>query len=514
MAGLVLLFTNEATTPRVFSMGTVHRSPVVGGFSLHTTQEDPLSIEVLDVDTPFTVITDLPRSKARSFRDAPSSVGSGTLQVMADDPDVASLDGDRILRWKIDGRPATQTLVEKLDRRTVAVGEEAEQYVTVSGRSLVAILEEAVVYPSRGPATKPIEDVRIFNFANEDFNDRSWRSAGLIRYQRQTSTYWTGLPARWPAPSAGWIWAPGANDNHAKVGTCYFRHRFNIPEGVTELALFFSTDNEGEIWFDGQQVMESESFHDHRSINIPVTAGSHLLAVKAANRPGGGYRTLPGDSSYTVVSGDTLWDIAARFYGDPTQWPTIYNANQAQIQADATTAGLWNPRDPGHWIFPGQVFIIPGTGSGATIGTNPAAILVAVYEQTAEGLGRLLAVSNSSWRCLPYPDVEPGMTPGEVMGILLSEAKHRGCFPNLTWDFSTNWDTLGRGWPRVGDITVRVGDDMLTVINQLAETYVDYYMAPSGIHLSMLDIDKPRNTTPATYTPAVDITELTHERDV
>ena len=64
--------------------------------------------------------------------------------------------------------------------------------------------------------------------------------------------------------------------------------------------------------------------------------------------------------SHTVVSGDTLWDLAETYYGSGIQWWRIYNANQAQIQADAIASGLWNPRDPGHWIFPGQVFTIPG----------------------------------------------------------------------------------------------------------------------------------------------------------
>jgi LysM repeat protein len=37
--------------------------------------------------------------------------------------------------------------------------------------------------------------------------------------------------------------------------------------------------------------------------------------------------------SYTVVRGDTLWDIASYrvIYGDPYQWPLIYKANTNQI---------------------------------------------------------------------------------------------------------------------------------------------------------------------------------------
>ena len=55
-----------------------------------------------------------------------------------------------------------------------------------------------------------------------------------------------------------------------------------------------------------------------------------------------------GAGEYTVVSGDNLWNIAAKdeTYGNPYQWPLIYKANSDQIK-DADL------------IYAGQVFSIP-----------------------------------------------------------------------------------------------------------------------------------------------------------
>lgn len=55
----------------------------------------------------------------------------------------------------------------------------------------------------------------------------------------------------------------------------------------------------------------------------------------------------PADRSYTVVSGDTLWDIAGAQLGDSTRWPEIYELNRGTIGDDADL------------IIPGQVLRLP-----------------------------------------------------------------------------------------------------------------------------------------------------------
>lgn len=56
-------------------------------------------------------------------------------------------------------------------------------------------------------------------------------------------------------------------------------------------------------------------------------------------------KTKPG--TYTVKRGDCLWNIAKKFYGDATKWPTIYKKNKSVVGK--------NP----NLIYPGQKLVIP-----------------------------------------------------------------------------------------------------------------------------------------------------------
>ena len=51
--------------------------------------------------------------------------------------------------------------------------------------------------------------------------------------------------------------------------------------------------------------------------------------------------------THVVVTGNTLWALAQRYYQDPFQWPRIYEANRSQI-GDSDL------------IYPDQEFVIPG----------------------------------------------------------------------------------------------------------------------------------------------------------
>lgn len=66
-----------------------------------------------------------------------------------------------------------------------------------------------------------------------------------------------------------------------------------------------------------------------------------------------------GGSTYTVVSGDTLWGIASKKLGSGSKWTQIYDANAGTIEAEAKKHGK-SSSNHGHWIWPGEVLTIPG----------------------------------------------------------------------------------------------------------------------------------------------------------
>lgn len=63
-----------------------------------------------------------------------------------------------------------------------------------------------------------------------------------------------------------------------------------------------------------------------------------------------GFAALQQVATHTVVPGDTLWDLAQRYYRDPFQWRLIWEANRAQVS------------DP-NLILPGWVLTIPDQGA-------------------------------------------------------------------------------------------------------------------------------------------------------
>ena len=101
-----------------------------------------------------------------------------------------------------------------------------------------------------------------------------------------------------------------------------------------------------------------------KTIQFKNTSSGTTATVSQPSRDTTGKKTT---TSYTVKSGDTLWNIAKKYLGSGAQWKTIYDANKATIEAAAKKMGRASSSN-GHWIYPGTVLVIPSSGTTATTG--------------------------------------------------------------------------------------------------------------------------------------------------
>lgn len=135
--------------------------------------------------------------------------------------------------------------------------------------------------------------------------------------------------------------------------------------------------------------------------SLRLTAGAlaliGLLPVAGRAQQEGGDRP----STHQVREGDTLWDIARTYLGDPFLWPEIYRINTNVVE------------DP-HWIYPGEILKLPGGTESTPIvatgeeGNSPQQSSgPTIFAQRAPGTSRA-SVSTLVSRRTPPPSVRRG----------------------------------------------------------------------------------------------------------
>lgn len=156
---------------------------------------------------------------------------------------------------------------------------------------------------------------------------------------------------------------------------------------------------------------------------------------------------------------------------------------------------------------------VRGTNTPPTGGPNPGGMILTIKELGGDGeLGATVVNTDGTWLALGYPANPPGFTPGAVLRILIEEAQARGALAGLTWSFGDWSDSDGVPWPVTGDISVQIGQDYLSIVRQLCETYMEVAMDVGSFRLHAYGGRSV--SSGATFAAAVNLTELTHEGTV
>lgn len=112
-------------------------------------------------------------------------------------------------------------------------------------------------------------------------------------------------------------------------------------------------DNAGE-GFDTKVTINLKQYREYGTKTVKVA--NVATKTKKTRSEGAGANT--SGKSYTIKSGDTLWNIAKKKLGSGSRWKEIYNANKTVIENAAKKRGKASSSN-GHWIWPGTVLTIP-----------------------------------------------------------------------------------------------------------------------------------------------------------
>jgi hypothetical protein len=364
-------------------------------------------------------------SMRRQWQDELNETGSASMVIPNEDPDSTVVNEGDVIVFTDDGWATFGWIVKEIERVQIARSEEIDQVTTYTGVGLLGLLAEALVYPQWGLHRKPLP-----------MNDDRYFS--------------------WFSPDAGtpWFW-----------GTATVIATYRELQSI-------------DTWWSYQGVAIPADWPDPDAAWI-WAAGATLEWAP------------PGDCYFTstFIVPDGVTDIVVSLVVD--------NIAKMYFDGDMVGEATWGMDDtyPLEYfteVTPGEHFIAVWVQQAPDeerfVGTythNPAGLLCTVLPSNGEEItGPPIHRSNDTWHILPYPAKAPGMTPGMAMWHCIYEAQFgRGSLPGLSITWNDDVDSDGNPWPVVGDIGTKIGTDLLTFFQELANTYVDFAMDPVNFRM-------------------------------
>lgn len=383
-------------------------------------------------DDPGAVGTELDESWNRQFQEQFNEVGSGQITLDNADPDTALLTDDSLIRFEVRGRAAFCLMPQEWNRTWVSQGEEADYTTELSGVGHLAILEEAVVQPSRGFYADPPELDRVWGWASYDYDDSHWTNAASYGPLYADST--NKARTAWLDNLTERIWAPGYTDRWAPGGSCYFRQRFFM-EVAGDVMVHAMADDTCVVYVDGQELYSPSSEWEwtnqpddmHEIGPYPLDVGWHVIAIEARN---------------------------------------------STLGAPIIGGGPYNPA----WLC-------------------AAAYRLTEESEIDKTRGPLLW-TNNQWKIVAYPEHPPGMTMGEIIRHAIEEGAQRtaghdvnlwqGSLYELRYSFTDEVDSNGMPWEETNNTYTKVGNDLLTFLRELAAAdRIDFSLDPASWTLNV-----------------------------
>lgn len=110
---------------------------------------------------------------------------------------------------------------------------------------------------------------------------------------------------------------------------------------------------------EGDDVLITFKLKQYKEYGVNVLKTSKVkTTTSTSNKARSGNNNSSKSKTYTVKSGDCLWNIAKSFYGSGSKYTVIYNANKTVIENTAKKYGKKSSSN-GHWIYPGTKLTIP-----------------------------------------------------------------------------------------------------------------------------------------------------------
>lgn len=294
-----------------------------------------ISAEVYAGDSPGTLITALSEARRHNFLDQLNDTGSGAVEIHKQDSDLASfpylLNYGNIIRILLDGTPVFAYVLESRDTPIAPPEEHSGEWYPLSGRGVLSLLENAVVYPDGGVGINKTVRQRTFDFSAIDYDDSAWISA--TAYETEGSPTLHSQVIGWPDGTAYWIWgeAPTGSPGASPAGTNYFRKSFTLGADAT-VAVFATGDNRlVKLYLDNEPILESTGANAYRHTfraDRDLTTGTHVIAAEVKNGTGGVAHPNPGGLLCVVYTLDEANDLDALVVHTDSTWLALdYPAN-------------------------------------------------------------------------------------------------------------------------------------------------------------------------------------------